>query len=430
MSSRSKDLFELACRYMPGGVNSPVRAFGAVGGEPVFFERGEGAYLYDVDGREYVDYVGAWGPLILGHGAEEVLRGLEEGVGRLVAVGAPVEAEVELARLVVELVPSVEMVRFVNSGTEATMAALRLARAYTGREKFIKFAGCYHGSADSFLVQAGSGATTFGVASSRGVPEGVVGDTLVAEFNDLESVKGLYREYRGEIAAVILEPVAGNMGLVLAEEDFLRSLREVTWEEGSLLIFDEVMSGFRVGLGGAQEMYGVMPDLTVLGKVIGGGLPVGAYGGRREIMEWVSPLGPVYQAGTLSGNPLAMRVGCEVLKRVSSEGFYEDLFARARELEEGILENLKELGRGYRLVRVGSMFCLFFRGGEVRNYSQALGSDTGLYGRYFHGMLEEGIYLPPSQFECFFISSAHGELEIEKMVRANYRVLCELESLL
>ncbi len=420
---RSGELFEQARRYIPGGVNSPVRAFNAVGGRPLFFEKGEGAWLHDVDGNRYLDFVGSWGPMILGYGHPRVVQALRETVERGTSFGACVETEVELARLIVEMVPSVEMVRMVNSGTEATMSAVRLARGYTGRDKIIKFSGCYHGHGDSFLIEAGSGATTLGAPNSPGIPKGVAADTLIAVYNDIGSVRQLLQQHGPEIAAVIIEPVAGNMGVIPAEAGFLRQLRQLTEAEGILLIFDEVMSGFRVAAGGAQQLYGIQPDLTTMGKIIGGGLPVGAYGGKREIMARVSPGGDIYQAGTLSGNPLAMRAGLETLKLINEHGFYERLEERAALLEKGLRENMKRLGVDYYMTRVGSMGCLFFSEQPVRNYRQARLCDTELFARYFQGLLERGVYVAPSQFEAFFLSAAHGEAEIALMTEAHEQAL-------
>ncbi|RMH74607.1 MAG: glutamate-1-semialdehyde-2,1-aminomutase [Calditrichaeota bacterium] len=424
--TRSEELFQQALQVMPGGVNSPVRAFKSVGGTPIFFERGQGAYLYDVDGNRYIDYVGSWGPLILGYLHPAVVEGIRQEALKGTSFGAPTEVEIELARKVVEMVPSVEKVRMVNSGTEATMSAIRLARGYTGRNRIIKFSGCYHGHGDSFLIQAGSGATTLGVPNSPGVTPGSAADTLVARFNDIASVQALVEQYPDEIAAVIIEPVAGNMGVVPPEGNFLQELRQLTAEHGILLIFDEVMTGFRVARGGAQELYGVTPDLTTLGKIIGGGLPVGAYGGKAEIMDYVAPAGPVYQAGTLSGNPLAMRAGLETLRAIDRPGFYEELEAKAARLETGLRENLRRLELELYLTRVGSMGCLFFTAEKVTDYETATRADTQRYARYFRAMLEEGVYLAPSQFEAMFVSAAHTEEDIDRTIEASYRALKKL----
>ncbi len=424
--TRSEELFQQALQVMPGGVNSPVRAFKSVGGTPIFFERGQGAYLYDVDGNRYIDYVGSWGPLILGYLHPAVVEGIRQEALKGTSFGAPTEVEIELARKVVEMVPSVEKVRMVNSGTEATMSAIRLARGYTGRNRIIKFSGCYHGHGDSFLIQAGSGATTLGVPNSPGVTPGSAADTLVARFNDIASVQALVEQYPDEIAAVIIEPVAGNMGVVPPEGNFLQELRQLTAEHGILLIFDEVMTGFRVARGGAQELYGVTPDLTTLGKIIGGGLPVGAYGGKAEIMDYVAPAGPVYQAGTLSGNPLAMRAGLETLRAIDRPGFYEELEAKAARLETGLRENLRRLELELYLTRVGSMGCLFFTAEKVTDYETATRADIQRYARYFRAMLEEGVYLAPSQFEAMFVSAAHTEEDIDRTIEASYRALKKL----
>ncbi len=421
--SKSKTLFERANRSIPGGVNSPVRAFKSVGGNPLFLSHGKGSKIYDVDGNEYIDYVGSWGPLILGYSHPRVVKAIQDEAAKATSFGAPTEIEIELAELIIEMVPSIEVVRLVNSGTEATMSAVRLARGYTGRNKIIKFVGCYHGHGDSFLIQAGSGATTLGIPNSPGVTPGTVADTLLADFNDIESVTKLVEQFPGEIAAVIVEPVAGNMGVIPPEPGFLEALRNITRENGILLIFDEVMTGFRVARGGAQELYGITPDLTTLGKVIGGGLPVGAYGGKHEIMEKVAPSGPVYQAGTLSGNPLAVRAGLETLRLINNDKFYVNLEQKAQMLEEGLRYNLKKLDLPFCMTRVGSMSCLFFTPDSVVDYSSALKSDTEKFGRYFSHMLEEGIYLAPSQFEAAFLSAAHSEDDIQKTVEANYRAL-------
>jgi len=422
--SRSRALFERAQRVIPGGVNSPVRAFGSVGGTPPFIARAQGAYIEDVDGNRYIDYVGSWGPMLFGHADPDVVRAIQEAATRSPSFGAPTELEVRVAELICELVPSIEMVRLVNSGTEATMSAVRLARAYTGRPKIIKFEGHYHGHADFFLIAAGSGALTYGQPNSPGVTPGTAQDTLLARFNDLQHVEQLVEANAGEVAAIILEPVAGNMGCVPPEPGFLEGLRALCDRHGMLLIFDEVMTGFRVARGGAQERYGVLPDLTTLGKVIGGGLPVGAYGGRREIMEYVAPKGPVYQAGTLSGNPLAMAAGYAVLRKIAdTPDLYERLERFGAALEEGIRENLKGLGLDLYFTRVGAMATLFFTSKRVVDYETARRCDTRRFARYFHAMLEEGIYLPPSQFEAFFFSTAHGERELEQTLSAQRRAL-------
>ncbi|UCH86224.1 MAG: glutamate-1-semialdehyde 2,1-aminomutase [Dehalococcoidia bacterium] len=417
-TSRSQSLHSEAQRYMPGGVNSPVRAFRAVGGEPLFITRGEGPYIYDADDRRYIDYMLSWGALILSHAHPQVVGALKEAAERGISYGAPTALETELAKRVVEAVPSIEMVRFVSSGTEATMSALRLARAFTGRSKIVKFEGCYHGHADFLLARAGSGLTTLGLPDSAGVPEAAAQDTLVAPYNDLQAVDRLFSENRGEIAAVIVEPVAGNMGVIPPEPGFLEGMREMTKAEGALLVFDEVITGFRLAYGGAQALYGVTPDLTCLGKVIGGGLPVGAYGGRREIMEMVAPLGPVYQAGTLSGNPLAMTAGIETLKLLAQPGVYERLEEKSARLANGLRAAAEAAGTPVFQTRVGSMFCTFFSAERVIDHASAKRSDSNKYARFFRAMLENGVYLAPSQFEAGFLSLAHSEQDIERTIRA------------
>ncbi|RDV83014.1 glutamate-1-semialdehyde 2,1-aminomutase [Ammonifex thiophilus] len=421
-------LFTEAQKYLPGGVNSPVRAFKAVGGIPPFIVGGEGARVYDADGNSYLDYVCSWGPLILGHAHPAVVEAVASQAKRGMSFGAPCPLEVELARRLVEALPGVEMVRLVNSGTEATMSAIRLARAYTRRFKILKFEGCYHGHADSFLIKAGSGALTLGVPTSPGVPPGTAADTLVARFNDLEGVREIFKERGEEIAAVILEPVAGNMGVVPPRPGFLEGLRELCRSYGALLIFDEVITGFRVAYGGAQTLYGVTPDLTCLGKIIGGGLPVGAFGGRREIMEMVAPVGPVYQAGTLSGNPLAMAAGVATLEVLRQEETYPYLEKLGKMLEDGLRRALEEAGVPGRINRVGSMLTLFFTSEEVGDYASAVKSDTSLFANFFHAMLEEGVYLPPSQFEAWFISLAHREEDVAFTVEATRRALRKLKA--
>lgn len=417
--TRSTRAYAEAVELMPGGVNSPVRAFRAVGMTPPFIAKGEGSRIYDIDGYEYVDYVGSWGPLILGHRHPEVVAALEKTLKEMgTSFGAPTELENELAKMITQAVASIEMVRLVNSGTEATMSAIRVARAFTKREKIVKFAGCYHGHADYFLIQAGSGALTFGVPTSPGVPTGTASNSLVARYNDLESVEKIFHQVGEEIAAVIVEPVAGNMGCVPPRPGFLEGLRDITRKYGALLIFDEVMTGFRVAYGGAQEVYKVQPDLTCLGKIIGGGLPVGAYGGRRDIMELVAPSGPVYQAGTLSGNPLAVTAGLITLKILQRPGVYEALEERGALLEKGLKEKVKEAGVQASINRVGSMFTVFFTSCEVIDYETALTSDVERFARYFRSMLEQGIYLPPSQFEAAFISLAHTYEDVEKTIAA------------
>ena len=416
--TNSKRLFEEACELIPGGVNSPVRAFKAVGDYPVFIERGEGAYLYDVDGNKYVDYICSWGPLLLGHQPEAVSKAVMEALTKGSTYGAPTGIEVEMAKKIVDAVPSVEMVRMVSSGTEATMSALRLARGYTGRNKIVKFEGCYHGHADHLLIKAGSGALTFGVPSSPGVPESIASETLTAQYNDIDSVKALFAQYPDQIAAVIVEPIAGNMGLVLPKEGFLEGLREVTAENGALLIFDEVISGFRASFGGAQKVYNIMPDLTCMGKIIGGGLPVGAYGGKKEIMMHVAPVGPVYQAGTLSGNPLAMAAGMAILDELAKPGVYEKIEAKTKKLVQGLQAAADKAGVKIALNQSASLFTIFFTETPVDSYKAAMTSNTEQFKVFFQAMLGQGFYLPPSQFECWFVSQAHSDEDIENTIKA------------
>ncbi len=415
---RSDILYGEALRYIPGGVNSPVRAFKAVGGHPLFIERASGSKIYDVDGNEYIDYVGSWGPMIVGHCHPRVNEALKKVIEKGTSFGAPTELEIELARMVVDAVPSIEMVRMVNSGTEATMSAIRLARGYTGRDKIIKFEGGYHGHADGLLVKAGSGAATLGVPDSPGVPADYAKNTITVPFNDIEKVREVTDREGEEIACIIVEPLPGNMGVVPPKEGFLEGLRSICDEKGMVLIFDEVMSGFRVAYGGAQELFGVTPDLTCLGKVIGGGLPVGAYGGKREIMDMVAPAGPVYQAGTLSGNPLAMTAGIETLKILSEPGTYDLLEERSSMLAEGIREISNRTSVPTFSTRVGSMFCTYFTDGEVTDYASAKRSNTERFGKFFLAMLNEGVNLAPSQFEAGFVSLAHSSEDIEKTLSA------------
>ncbi len=415
---RSLALFERARRVMPGGVSSPVRAFGAVGGTPRFLVRGEGPYVWDADGRRYVDYVLSWGPLILGHRHPEVTVRVVERLLQGSSFGAPTEVEVRLAEKIVQAFPFVERVRFVNSGTEATMSAVRLARAYTGRDGVVKFAGCYHGHADTFLVQAGSGALTFGVPSSPGVPADLVRHTYILPYNDLDAVKDLFSERGEEIAAVIVEPVAGNMGVVLPEPGFLEGLREVTRAHGALLIFDEVITGFRIHWGGASTWFGITPDLVTLGKVIGGGFPVGAYGGREDVMALVAPEGPVYQAGTLSGNPVAMEAGFVTLEILERENPYEELSARRETLSRGIREIFSREGIPVSLPGIGSFFGIFFRETPPRNLEEVKASEAERYRTLFHALLEEGVYVAPSPFEAGFLSTAHTGKEIARTLEA------------
>ncbi len=416
--NNSQQLFAEACDLIPGGVNSPVRAFKAVGDFPVFIERGEGAYLYDVDGNQYVDYICSWGPLLLGHQPEAVSKAVLNALTKGSTYGAPTAIEVEMAKKIVDAVPSVEMVRMVSSGTEATMSALRLARGYTGKNKIVKFEGCYHGHADHLLIKAGSGALTFGVPSSPGVPESIASETLTAQYNDIDSVKALFAQYPDQIAAVIVEPIAGNMGLVLPKEGFLEGLREVTAEHGALLIFDEVISGFRASYGGAQKVYNITPDLTCMGKIIGGGLPVGAYGGKKEIMMHVAPVGPVYQAGTLSGNPLAMAAGIAILDELAKPGVYEAIEAKTKTLAAGLQAAADKAGVAISLNQSASLLTVFFTDTPVDSYAAAMTADTAKFKVFFQSMLQQGYYLPPSQFECWFVSQAHTDEDIEKTIAA------------
>ena len=414
--TKSQQLFAQAQQYIPGGVNSPVRSFRAVAGTPPFIDRGQGCRVWDVDGNEYIDYLGSWGPLVLGHAHPAVVEALTKAAQGGTSFGAPVEMEVELARLICQALPSVDRVRLVSSGTEACMSAIRLARAYTGRSKVIKFSGCYHGHADGLLVKAGSGAMTHGIPTSAGVPEAYAAETLVADYNDIASVESFFQAWPDAIAGVIVEPVAGNMGVVPPAEGFLADLRRVTADHGAMLIFDEVITGFRIAYGGAQTRYGVTPDITCLGKIIGGGLPVGAYGGRREIMEMVAPLGPMYQAGTLSGNPLAVTAGLTTLTQLQEPGAYERLESLAGRLADGLAQAFAQAEVPATLNRVGSMLTGFFTAGPVDSLAQVEQADTEAYGRYFHAMLERGVYLAPSQFEAGFVSLAHTEADIDRTV--------------
>ena len=419
----SSSLFTKALRYIPGGVNSPARSFRAVEGEPVFIARGRGSHVWDVDGNEYVDYLGSWGPLILGHAYPSVVDAVKTAAEAGTSFGAPTEGEVELAQLICEAFPSVERVRLVNSGTEACMSAIRLARAYTGRDKIVKFAGCYHGHADGLLVEAGSGALTHGIPTSAGVPQAYAKQTLVAEYNDLDSVERCFAASPKDIAGVIVEPVAGNMGVVPPSAGFLEGLRRITSNQGALLVFDEVITGFRVAYGGAQALYGVTPDVTCLGKIIGGGLPVGAYGGGREIIERVAPEGPMYQAGTLSGNPLAVSAGVATLKALRDPRHYQRLESLTSSLVDGLMRVSKKVERPVTINRVGSMFTMFSNPSPVHTYNEAMASDAKSYARFFHRMLEGGIYLPPSQYEAAFLSLAHTEEDIEVTLRVAQQAL-------
>jgi len=424
---RSHGLFEEALRYLPGGVDSPVRAFKAVGGSPPFIVRGQGSRIFDADGNEFIDYVCSWGPLILGHSHPQVVEALRQAVERGTTFGAPTELEITLAKMISAAIPSIEMIRFVNSGTEATMSALRLARASTGRDKIVKFAGGYHGHADGLLVKGGSGLATLGLPNSPGVPANYAQCTLVAPYNNTEAINQLFQLYPNDIAAVIVEPVAANMGMVPPQPDFLDSLRQLTIDHGALLVFDEVITGFRVAYGGAQTINGTTPDLTCLGKIIGGGLPVGAYGGKREIMEMVAPTGPVYQAGTLSGNPLAMTAGIETLKVLSQPGVYERLEKTSSHLEEGIAEVISALNLKINISRFASLLTVFFMDNPTLDYESVSKADTALFSRFFHQLLTQGIYWPPSQFEAAFVSLAHSDDDIHYTIGAIEKALSYLQ---
>jgi len=420
---KSKQLFSEALRYIPGGVNSPVRAFRAVGGQPFFVDRAKGAHVFDVDGNEYIDYVGTWGPAILGHAHPKIIVAVRDAALNGTSFGIPNPLEVTMAKIICAAVPSVEKVRMCNSGTEATMSAIRLARGFTKRDKIIKFEGCYHGHVDSLLVKAGSGALTFGSPDSAGVPAAFTQHTVVLPFNDVEAVRAAFAANRGHIAGIIVEPVPGNAGLYLPRPGYLEFLREITQAEGALLIFDEVMTGFRLARGGAQERYGIKPDLSCFGKIIGGGLPVGAFGGRAEIMDLLAPLGPVYQAGTLSGNPLAMAAGIAGLEELIAGNAYEQLETLGAQLEAAMKEAAKSAGVPVEFKRIGSMFCGYFTDQPVHNLADAMRSDRERFKKYFHGMLEEGIYLAPSQFEAGFLSTAHSAADIERTLRAAAKVM-------
>lgn len=424
---KSKRLFEEAQKYIPGGVNSPVRAFKSVGGDPLFISKGHGSKMVDVDGNEYIDYICSWGPHLFGHNPDFIKEALIEQIENGVSFGAPTEIEIKMAKIITELVPSVEMVRMVNSGTEATMSAIRAARGFTGKDKFIKFEGCYHGHADYFLIKAGSGALTLGTPTSPGVTKGNARDTLTADYNNIDSVKKVIATNKNEIAAIIIEPIAGNMGVIPAKKEFLTELRDICTRENIVLIFDEVMTGFRVAPGGAQEVLGVKPDLTTFGKIIGGGLPVGAFGGKKEIMEKIAPVGPVYQAGTLSGNPLAMAAGYAALSEIKNNpGVYKTLEEKSAYFEAGMKANLEKLGKNYCITRAGSMSCLFFTEEKVTDFKSAIKSDTDLYGRYFNEMLKRGVYLAPAQFEAMFVSTAHTKEDLDKTIEAHYNSLKSL----
>lgn len=425
--SRNQELFAAACRHIPGGVNSPVRAFKGVGGTPIFFKKGQGAYLWDADDKPYIDYVGSWGPMILGHAHPDIVKAVQEAVVDGLSFGAPTEAEITMADRVCELMPSMDMVRMVSSGTEATMSAIRLARGYTKRDKLLKFEGCYHGHADSLLVKAGSGLLTLGVPTSLGVPADLAQHTLTLPYNNIDALQQLFAQLGHEIACVIVEPVAGNMNCVPPSREFLQTMRDLCTQYGAVLIFDEVMTGFRVALGGAQALYNIKPDLTCLGKVIGAGLPVGAFGGKREIMECIAPLGGVYQAGTLSGNPLAMRAGLAMLALISQTGFYEQLAANLSKLLAGLQQRADAANIPFTTTQVGGMFGLFFTSKkDISSYDDVMACDVERFRRFFHLMLEEGVYLAPSAFEAGFISSAHSDADIQATLDAAERVLAQL----
>lgn len=426
--TKSIEAFKKAQEIIPGGVNSPVRAFKSVKLNPVFIAKGKGAYITDIDGNQYIDFVSSWGPLIFGHAHDNILNAINEAAQRGTSYGAPTELETEMAQLIVDMVPSVEKVRMVNSGTEATMSAIRLARGYTKRDCIVKFAGNFHGHGDSFLIKAGSGAITLGLPDSPGVTASNAKDTLIADYNNLDSVRALFEQKGNEIAAIIVEAVAGNMGLVLPAKGFLQGLREICNQYGAVLIFDEVITGFRLAKGGAQEIYNVMPDITTLGKIIGGGLPVGAYGGKKEIMDMLAPIGPVYQAGTLSGNPLAMSAGIAMLKLIrDTPDFYSELERKAAKLEAGILKNMEITGVKGLINRVGSMMTFFFTDEkQITNFDEAMKSDADKYARFFKMSLESGIYLAPSQYECLFISYAHSDKDIDTIIAANLEALKKL----
>jgi glutamate-1-semialdehyde 2,1-aminomutase len=424
--TRNEELFARAQKTIPGGVNSPVRAFRSVGGTPCFFTHGEGARVWDADGRSYLDYVGSWGPLILGHADPDVVATVQRAAAKGLSFGAPTEAEIELAELLVKLVPSMDMVRLVSSGTEATMSAIRLARGFTGRDLIVKFEGCYHGHADSLLVKAGSGALTFGNPSSDGVPADLARDTLVLDYNEPHELARVFHERGREIACIIVEPVAGNMNLIAPRKEFLDSMRNLCDQFGALLIFDEVMTGFRVGLGSAQGLFGITPDLSTFGKVVGGGMPLGAFGGRREVMQKVAPLGPVYQAGTLSGNPLSVAAGLETLRKVQAPGFYEVLGAKTQSLVNGLRDAAKRQGVVFSAQSVGGMFGLYFAAEPPATYAEVMASDKAAFNRFFHAMLEKGVYLAPSAFEAGFVSAAHSDADIAATVAAAEAIFGEM----
>ncbi|RDC50495.1 glutamate-1-semialdehyde-2,1-aminomutase [Acinetobacter sp. RIT592] len=423
-NEKSLKIYEEATKYIPGGVNSPVRAFKSVGLDPVFIERAEGCKIYDVDGNEYIDYICSWGPLMLGHSPKEIVDGIEEIVKKGTSYGVPTAIEVDMAKLIVEAYPAIDQVRMVNSGTEATMSALRVARAYTNRNKILKFEGCYHGHSDALLVKSGSGTITYGVPTSPGVPEDVVKDTLVTRYNDIEATKAMFEEHGNEIAAVILETVAGNMGVVPGKKEFIQFLRDITKEYGTVLIFDEVITGFRLAYNSSIGYYGIEPDMACFGKIIGAGLPVGAYGGKKEIMDMVSPVGPVYQAGTLSGNPLAMYMGKKNLEILRDRPeVYSELERKAIKLEEGLRSNVEKLGLNYTVNRAGSLVCLFFAEGPINNYDDVTKCNVPMFNKYFEELLNRGILLAPTQFEAMFLSNAHTDEIIDETIKASYEAL-------
>ena len=421
---RSEEIFEQAIKYIPGGVNSPVRAFKSVGINPIFIDHAKGSHIWDVDGNEYIDYICSWGPLILGHSNKHITAGISDMVAKGTSYGVPTAIEVEMAKLIVDAYPGIDKVRMVNSGTEATMSALRVARGYTGRNKILKFEGCYHGHSDALLVKSGSGTITYGVPTSAGVPTDVVKHTLVTPYNDIEALRAIFKEQGEEIAAVIVEPIGGNMGLVPAEKSFLQGLREITKEYGTVLIFDEVITGFRIAYGSSREYFDIEPDMVCFGKIIGGGLPVGAYAGKAEIMDMVSPVGPVYRAGTLSGNPLAMYIGKQQLEYLRDhKEVYEQLEEKARYLAEGIRSHLKALGLNYHVAQAGSLVCLFFTEREVRNYEDAMTCDTEKFNRYFASLLEQGVLIGPAQYEAMFLSTAHTKEDLDRTLEAMGKAL-------
>lgn len=427
---KSSQLYREACKYIPGGVNSPVRAFASVDLDPVFVKSAKGSTITDVDDNTYIDYIGSWGPMILGHASEIALANMAQCLQAGTSFGVATQVEIEMAKLITQVYPSIDRIRMVNSGTEATMSALRVARGYTGRNKILKFEGCYHGHCDSLLVKTGSGALTYGIPTSPGVPENTVKDTIVGTYNDINSVKEIFKQNEGEIAAVILEPVAGNMGVVPPKKEFLQAVREITKVNGTVLIFDEVITGFRLAFGGAQQYFGITPDMTCLGKIIGGGLPVGAYGGKKEIMACVAPIGGVYQAGTLSGNPVAMTMGLNVLNYLKENpSVYQQMEQKAKRLADGFAKNIAETNTSATMVREGSMTCLFFTNREIQTYQDVMTCDTTMYAKYFKGMLDRGVLMPPAQFEGIFLSLAHSDEDIDQTIEIHREVLQELKEI-